>query len=137
MQKECEFITYDFNLPNHENELSKAEDVINKLKEKINYTEVYKMTDKLFIEAFEEVIRALDYVGKLSLPAFGIEDEMEAIYNKRYMHSLPLAKELWLNHYGNVHKPYNTLKNRCYKLLDELDALYVRINKKEPPNWKI
>ena len=137
MQEECEFITYDFNLPNHENELSKAEDVINKLKEKINYTEVYKMTDKQFIDMFEEVIKILDYVGKLSLPVFAIEDEMEAMYIKQYRHSPALAKELWLNHYGNVHHPYNTLKNRCYKLLDELDALYVRINKKEPPNWKI
>ena len=30
------FITYDFKLPNHGNELSKANDFIEKLKEKIN-----------------------------------------------------------------------------------------------------
>ena len=137
MQEECEFITHDFKLPNHENELSQAEDVINKLKQKITLSEVQKMSNKQFIETFEEVIRALDYVGKLSLPTFGIEDEMEAMYVKQYRHSPALAKKFWLDHYGNVHRPYNILKNRCFKLLDELDALYIKIHDKEPPNWKI
>ena len=137
MHEECEFITHDFNLPNHENELSKAEDIIEKLKQKIILSEVMKMTDSKFIETFEEVIRVLDYVGKLSLPAFAIEDEMEVMYDKQYRHSPALAKELWLNHYGNVHRPYNILKNRCYKLVDELDELYVGVHDKEPPNWKL
>ena len=137
MQEECEFITHDFKLPNHENELSQAEDVINKLKQKIILSEVQKMSDKQFIETFEEIIRALDYVGKLSLPTFAIEDKMEAMYVKQYRHSPALAKKLWLDHYGNVHRPYNILKNRCFKLLDELDALYIKIHDKEPPNWKI
>lgn len=137
MNEECEFITHDFKLPNHENELSKVEDVIEKLKQKITISEVTKMTDKQFIETFEEVIRALDYVGKLSLPVFTIEDQMQAMYSKQYVQSPALAKELWLNHYGNVHRPYNILKNRCFKLLDELDDLYVGIHDKKPPNWKI
>lgn len=132
-----EFITHNFKLPNHSNELSKANEIIEKLKNRITNLQTTKIIDdKTHVSLYEEIIRALDYVGKLSMPAFTIEDELEAMYIIRYKHSPELGKKLWLEDYENVHHPYTLLKNRCFKLLDELDGLYREIYKKDPPNWK-
>lgn len=133
---EQEFITYDFKLPNHSNELSKADDIIQKLKQKITKLQTTKvLDDKTHVCLYEEVIRVLDYLGRLSMPAFGIEEEMERMYTLKFHHSPELGKKLWLDHYDIVHHPYTLLKNRCFKLLDELDELYIALYGKNPPNW--
>lgn len=137
MEDSHEFIVHDFNLPCHDNELSNAGDVIEKLKQQINKTisSVELITDKQFVWVYEEVIRVLDYVGRLSMPAFAIEDELEEMYKMRYLHAPELAKKLWFDHYENVHHPYTILKNRCFKLLDELDNYYIGLYDRNPPNW--
>jgi len=133
-----EFIVHDFNLPNHENELSKADDAVEKLKNKIRVIVMQGgINDKNHTELFEEVVRVLDYVGQLSISVFNIEDEMEEMYKMRFLHAPILGKTLWFEHYGQLHRPYNILKNRCYKLLDELDKEYENVHEKHPPNWKI
>ena len=132
-----EFIKHDFNLPCHDNELSHAGDIIGKLKDRLRITETRgTICGKTHTTLFEEIIRALDYVGKLSMPAFAIEDELEEMYRIKFLHAPELAKQLWLDHYENVHHPYTLLKNRFFKLLDELDAEYFKQHKKNPPNWK-
>lgn len=137
MSCEEQFITHDFNLPNHDNELSKAEEVIEKLKNGLRIIEIQRtIDDKTHTTMFEQVIRVLDYVGKLSMPAFAIEDQMEELYKIQFLHAPELGKKLWLDHYGSIHYPYNLLKNRCYKLLEELDAEYFKRHKTHPPNWK-
>jgi len=136
MSESLEFIKHDFNLPNHDNELSKAGDVIEKIKNKIRILEIQQsIDDKVHTQIFEHVIRVLDYVGRLSTPAFAIEDKMEELYKMKFLHAPELGKKLWLDHYENVHYSYNLLKNRCYKLLEELDVLYIKKFKKKPPNW--
>jgi len=139
MPETVEFIQHDFNLPNHDNELSEAGDIIEKLKNKINncIESVEIVDDKQFVRTYEEVVMALDYVGRLSMSVFGIEDEMEELYKMRYISSPELGKQLFFDHYENVHRPYNTLKNRCFKLLDEWDNYYKLLYDKDPPNWKI
>jgi hypothetical protein len=137
MQVEQKFINHDFKLPNHNNELSKADDVIEKLRQKFKILECRNtISDKEHLQMFEEVVRVLDYVGRLSMPAFAIEEDMERLYVMRYPHSPELAKKLWLDHYEDIHHPYNLLKNRCFKLMEELDELYIRVNNKKPKNWK-
>jgi len=137
MSEPLEFIKHDFNLPCHDNELSKAGDVIEKLKSKVNkiISTVELISDKQFVQVYEEIVRVLDYVGRLSMPAFAIEDDLEKLYIKTYMHAPQLAKKLWLDHYENVHHPYSILKNRCFKLLEELDEYYQELYDKLPPNW--
>jgi len=131
-----EFITHDFKLPNHTNELLKANDVIKKLKKKIDRLKINNVLDnKLHDSLYEEIVHILDYVGKLSMPVFAIEDEMEQMYIKQYIHAPKLGRKLWLDNYDNVHHPYTLLKNRCFKLLDDLDELYIALYKKNPPNW--
>ena len=132
------FIKHDFNLPNHATELSKAEDVIEKLKNKLKKIQQNKsITDKLHTELYEETVRVLDYLGRLSIPAFEIENELERMYILQYPKSPQLAKKLWLDHYDSLHHPYTLLKNRCYHILEELDCTYRKKYKANPPNWNI
>jgi hypothetical protein len=138
MLEELTLIEHDFNLPDYSNEISKADEIIEKIKNRLKIIQNQKrIDDKFHTETFEEIVRILDYVGRLSRPAFEIEDSLEALYIKQYLHSPELAKKLWLDHYGKIHHPFNLLKNRCYKLLEELDSEYIKRNKKYPPNWNI
>lgn len=138
MSKSLEFITHDFKLPNYDNELSKAEEVIGKLKYKIKIIgEEKTIDDRSHTILFEEAVRILDYVGRLSEPAFAIEEELEEMYKMKFLKAPELGKELYLEHYEKIHHPFTILKNRCYKMLEELDAQYFECHKKQPPNWKI
>jgi len=133
-----EFIKYDFELPCHENELSEAGDIIKKLRDRLSdYQLKLTITDKQFVGFYEEIIIVLDYVGRLSIPLFEIEDELQAMYSEQYLHAPALGKMLWMKHNDSIHHPYNLLKNRCFKLLDELDLMYKEFYEKEPPNWKV
>jgi hypothetical protein len=137
MSKE-EFIIHDFNLPDHCNELSKAEEMIGKLKKRFEIIQTQgSINDANHLELFEEIVRCLIYVGKLSEAVFAIEDEIERMYIQKYKHAPALGKQLWFEHYEELHHPYSLLKNRCYHLLEELDNEYRNVHKREPPNIKI
>lgn len=132
------FIEIELKLPNHNNELSQAESVIEKLKDTVTkYALVPPLTDRDFKVKFDGIVNVLDYVGNLSRSVFDIKNELERIYTKQYMRAPALAKKLWYEHYETIHKPYTILKNRCFKLLDELDKNYIEIYNEKPPNWKI
>ena len=132
------FLQVDFKLPNHSNELSKAEEIIAKLKTKVESLAANKtIDDKQHDYLYNEIVRVLDYIGRLSMPAFAIEDELEQMYVIKFHKSPAMAKKLWLDHYETIHHPYTLLKNRCFRLLEDLDIMYVKRYKKNPPNWKI
>jgi len=132
------FIKADFNLPDHTNELSKAEGLIDKIKIKFESHQKFKnLTDKSHTSLYEEIVRVLDYVGNLSVPAFKIEEELEAMYVMQFKHAPAMGKKLWLDHYDYLHKPYTLLKNRCYRLLEDLDNEYISLYDSKPPNWNI
>jgi len=133
-----EYVKHDFKLPDHSSELSKAEDVIEKLRERFKtIVKTKSITGKIHTDLYEEVVRVLDYVGRLSNPAFAIEDEMERLYILQYPKSPAMAKRLWLDHYDSIHHPYSLLKNRCYRMLEELDEEFQQVWQKNPPNWNI
>lgn len=128
-------IKHDFNLPCHGNELSDAENNI--LKTKFRLDEIKKnktIDDNTYHTMFKHIVRVLDYVGGLSMPAFAVQNELEEMYKMKFLNSPELARKLWLDHYGEIHKPYNILKNRCYRLLDVLDIVYKEKFKRNPPN---
>ena len=134
MSKE-EFINVDFKLPDHSNELSKAEEVIEKLKKRFEIVQMqHNINDANHLELFEELCRVLLYVGKLSQPAFDIEDQLEEMYTQHYKHAPAMGKTLWLEHYDDIHHPYTILKNRCFRLLELLDDEYINVHGKLPPN---
>jgi len=135
---ESELITHDFNLPCHDNELSTAGDKIEKLKFKLNkiISSVDFIKDDEFIDLFDEIEIVLDYVGRLSIPIFAIGDDLQEMYKMKFLHAPELAKQLWLDHFEKVNKPYNLLKNRCFKMMEDLDKYYITLYEKNPPNWK-
>ena len=133
-----EFLNHDFQLPCHDNELSKANNIIKKIKTEFNkHYRKKKLNDAEFLSLYEDTIRILDYIGKLSTSAFDINDEIEKLYMMKFLHAPQLGKTLGQEHYQYIHRPYNILKNRCYKILEELDELYQMIHSKYSPNWNI
>lgn len=132
-----QLIVHDFNLPDHSIELCDAENAILNLKKTLEIVQQQEsISDTAFIVLYEEIIKVLDFVGRLSVSAFNIEDELQALYEKQYRHFPELSKKLWQDHYGSIHHPYNILKKRCFNLLQELDDKYRALYKKDPPNWK-
>lgn len=128
----------NLNLPNQDYELFQAEEIITKLKSEISKLCNSKLISNETHEYyFEEIAKILDFVGRLSLPLFNILDDLEIMYVMKYVHSPKLGKKLWLDHYDKLHHPHSLLKNRCHKLMDDIDTAYYMKFKKYPPNWKI
>ena len=120
-------------IPNHTNELEKATEFIEDLKFKFrNCERKEEITQEIYADIYSETLRVLYYVGDLSAPAFEVEDQMEEMYTKMYIHSPTLAKELFFKKYHEIHKPYNLLKNRCFTLLDGLVELFQRVHNHNP-----
>lgn len=133
---ECQFISYDFNLPNHKKELLQATDLIDKLRHAITVMKINSdITGELHTTFFDKIVKVLQYVGDLSIPAQKTYDILEEMYTLRYSHAPELGKKLWVSHYRMFNQPYNVLKNRCYKLLDDLDDIYKIKYEIDPPNW--
>lgn len=136
--EEVNFITHDFKLPNHRDELGNANEIIKKLRKKFKLVQGFKeINDGNHDEIYNDLIKILDYVGRLSTPALEIEDELERMYILHYPKSPKLSKKLFNDHYKEIHHPYDKLKNKCFKMLEELDDEYINVHKKHPPNWKI
>jgi len=132
------FLVEDFTLPDHTVELAKADEIIKNLKVKLKQIQITKSIDaKIHTELYEEIVRILDYVGRLSMPMFELEDKFNVLYTLHYPKSPQLAKKLCNDHYENVHYPYTILKNRCFKMLEDLDKEYRKRWKANPPNWNI
>lgn len=132
----CETIQVD--VPDHSEELLKAEEAIQKLKDRLKLMGLQKtVTDNIHTTMYDEIVYVLVYVGDLSEAVFDLGDSLEKQYIRAYLRTPELAKTLWLKHYDRLHHPYNILKNRCYKLLEELDAQYHNKFDRHPPNWKI
>lgn len=137
MEEVTTFIAHDFGLPNHEEELNTADLALSKLKLKlVAVIADNSIDDNTHDYLFEETIRILDYVGRLSIPCFKINYELERMYVNRYTHSPALAKKLWLDHYESIHHPYNLIKNRCFRLIKDIDQAYRDKYNINPPNWK-
>ena len=119
--------------PNHE-KLNYVETVVDKFKKRIEYYKgIGMISQDEYIELHKLIVQVLEYVGELSMPAFNIRDEVEKRYFTMYKNSPELAKKLWLDHYHDIHKPFNTIKNRCFSLLEQMDNLYTKANKTSPP----
>lgn len=131
-------IAQNYDLPDHTAQLEKVEEIIEKYKKRLKLLQKQKnIDDNVHNEFYEEIIRVLDYLGRLSTPAFDIRDEMQAMYFKFYKNYPELAKKLFFDHYGELHKYYDLYKNRCFKLLEDLDKIYFQCQRKNPPNWNI
>ncbi|MFW6247389.1 MAG: hypothetical protein ACOC22_04450 [bacterium] len=128
-----QLLDVDLGLPDHESDIKHAEEVLDKLRRE--FESVKDIDDEKHESYYEATMKILDFVGRLSLPAFKTLQILEDEYIKAYPNAPALAKELWLKHYGNIHRPYNIIKNRCFRLLNEIDDKYIEKYKSVPPNW--
>jgi hypothetical protein len=131
-------LSIDMQLPCHTEELAKADEIINTIKSNLKTIINDKsITGNVHLQLYEETIRILDYVGRLSQPLFDIEDHLEQMYTMHYKSCPELGKKLFNDHYEKLHYPYTLLKNRCFKILEDLDEEYELRWDKKPPNWNI
>ena len=70
------------------------------------------------------------------MEAFDIEKELSDLYTLAFTYDPVFGEIVFQKHYNKIHKPYNLLKNRCYKILDTLDATYKAKFDKHPPNFE-
>jgi len=132
------FIAHDFNLPNHTNELVDAEHALIKVRDKLTFIKKQKsFSPKQHTKMFDRTAEILSYVGSLSKPALELGIEIENLYTIHYMKFPHLAKRLWQEHHASLNAPYNVIKNRCFRMFNELDETYIKLNKVYPPNWKM
>lgn len=121
-------------LPDHAEELQQSEEYIKNLKNKLELVKrTRRMSNRDYTLMYERITRGLYYVGSLSKPAFEVEDKVEDFYFSTYKSFPELARKLWIEHYDKIHHPYNILKNRLFRLFEELDSMYKKFNKSNPP----
>jgi hypothetical protein len=134
-----EYLTLEeLKLPNHKKNLNDVEAHIERLKETVtNAISNDSINPKKHLELFEAIIVLLDRVGHLSSFVFNICEPLERMYINKYKFSPALAKTLWLEHYDNLHRPYTILKNRCYRMQEEIDDNYITKYNKNPDNWEV
>jgi len=130
-------ILSDLKFPDHTKQLTYAETIIDKhkvrvkeIRSSITSSGLPKQDHKYMHKL---IVQVLEYVGDLSMSIFDLGDEIESRYFKKYKATPEMGKKLWLDHYHELHYPYNTLKNRCFTLLEALDDIYEIVHGVSPP----
>lgn len=125
-------IIIEVDLPDHFDELNNIRNYLDQLKDRFKRGKTNKKLPLVEYEKIQDLlVNTLGLLGKLSTPAFNIEDELEDKYVLAYPSSPKLAKKLWLDHYGRIHRKYNMLKDRCFKMLDEVEKEINKLKKKK------
>lgn len=110
--------TISKSLVNHSDDLAKINDFALKIKKKyeddLRKEQVTSRKKELYIFTIEE---ALGLIGDMSRQAFDTYPLLEQVYAKKYTKSPKLGKKLFLDHYQQLHKPYDQVKNRLWKIL--------------------
>jgi predicted KAP-like P-loop ATPase len=131
-----QLIDVNLNLPNYTDNLKEAESMLNAIRKDI--IDVYledKLSDEIHEKLFDKIVIVLDWVGRMSMPAFNVHDQLEEMYMTIHCKAPKLGRMLFDKHYHNIHRPYSSIKNRCFNTIDELDVLYKEKFNKNPPNW--
>jgi hypothetical protein len=124
------FIDIDktFNLPDYSLKLLEIDENIIFLKEKLNfYLKCHNLTKITYSDLYQEILNVLYFTGKLSTPAYNVRDELKELYFKTYRSSPALAKDMFLKHFEYIHRNYDLMKDKCFRLLDKLNNEYKNI----------
>ena len=132
----------ELNVPDHSQELQTIEENIDKRSFELEFiTKNNLMDDYHHTALYEATFKELISLGHLSQPIFNLQDSIEEVYTKQYLHDTKTlkphqVKRLWYSHYESLHKPYTILKNRCWRLLNQIDAqFFLTFPDLFPPNW--
>lgn len=136
MANPTEFLAINLNLPDHKQQLSDIKNRLENLKQRLDQIKLKgNITDDIHESMYDETVLILDFIGKLSRPIFGLQQTIETEYFQKFKSNPKLSKRLWYNHYEHIHKPYTTLKNKCYDILETLDYEFIDRHKRPPRNY--
>lgn len=122
-------IKIDINPPNHIDNIKQCKDYIKQIKIDIYQCTINKhCTTNTYKKIEDKLTNILYYVGDLSKWAFEAQDNIKNQYYSNFPKSPELAKQNYLQHYENIHKPYNNLKNSIFRLFDQIDQIYKKYN---------
>jgi hypothetical protein len=108
-------------LQDHSKELEQATRILEKVDKEKNWWKDKDMPLKSKKKLVYMISTVLEATGEMSLTRFDIREDLEQQYNKHYLQSPALGKELFLKHYEKLHKPYDKIKNKCFDLLKKVD----------------
>lgn len=115
----------ELDLPDNTVDLNKAEKVLNKIEKELNWykdteTSLTDLKKETFIKTIDIV---LDSVGLMSRSRFEVRETIEDHYALHYKKQPALGKSMYLKHYESLHKPYDKLKRKSYKLLENISPM--------------
>lgn len=106
-------------LPNNERHIIDIQNEVKSISSKMRKDELNdELSEEKLTNYNEKLIALLNKVGDYSQPAFDIRDTLERNYTTRYKDDPKKGKDLFIKHYASIHKPYDSLKNSIWKLLD-------------------
>lgn len=125
-------------IPDHSEDLCRASLILSNILNDYKKTvENRSMTGNQHEILYERTMKVLYFIGNLSLSLFEFENEIIEKYTMKYLSDPALAKKLSYMYYQKIHRKYDLLKNKCFRLLDKIDDNYILLNKKYPPNYYI
>lgn len=110
------------NLQDHSFQLKKIIKIIKNLEKKFDLGKrSYPPITKDQINAMELLSqKCLRKVADLSTTRSEIQTKLNDYYTKTYNHSPAMGKKLFLDHYFTLHKPYDDIKDKIWKLIFSL-----------------
>ena len=109
----------EFEVPNHEKDLEEADALLKRILAKVTSPiELGKDRKQAMLALTTDI---LYIIGDLSQAIFDLRTIMEEAYTHKYLKSPALGKKLYLEHYEGLHKPYDRLKNKTFKLIQLID----------------
>lgn len=113
----------EIELEDHTKELEQAINILSKVEKDYKW---YRDSSSVIPISKKQVLvymtaTVLDLVGELSMTRFDVRETMEQEYHTKFPQSPELGKKLYLDHYENLHKPYDKIKNKCFDLLSKID----------------
>lgn len=126
-------LNLNINIPDNSEQLNEINSSLENIKTQIKiHKENKSLPNNSFDTLYESIAKNLILVAELSRPLFNLQNHIENFYFNEFKKSPALAKELYLNHYADIHYKYNMIKNKCFKLFDDLDELYFKIHNSKP-----
>jgi hypothetical protein len=127
----------EFKLPDeHRKQLRACNKMLTRISKQITEDEKHDELSEDRKDLFEDALdRLTNKLAGLSMDAFRKRDQIRTMYEQRYPDDKALADKLWQDTYYQLHKPYDSLKNRCWilkvRLRPELGEEVIKLGKRK------
>jgi hypothetical protein len=111
-------------LPDYTDEIKACESDSTRIISRIDTGKKYDdINSDFIINCQDDVTKVLCKISQLSTPFFDVRDELMKEYDRKYLQYPELGKKLKWEHYYELHKPFDVIKTKCWKLLNKLCKL--------------